>query len=307
MGMLWSSKDYKYMWLTWENQKSNFDNFGNTMLSLFEVSFGDGWLEITKAAMDLPSEIGQSVTYQGNEGMSWYYIFFFVVFMFVGGFFIRCLCIGVLMERFSILKQKGDGVLFLGSDQQKYVMGFLYWLKKPPVVLMKPPPTEHKCYTFRRKVYDIVQAKKFRLTVYAVIGLNVLASASYTWVAPDDVPGGVNDNYELIEPEKYTLASSQKGWSTALNNILDVLNYVFIICYIVECCMKLIAYGVQYFRVKWFLWELGAVLWGILEIICNINIAIAMAVFPDTTYDKKFYRDFFMLMAVMRTVRIFKV
>ena len=58
--------------------------------ALVQVAFVDGWIEIAKGAMDVPPELGYSVNYEGVEGMSWYYVFFFVVFMFCGGFFIRC-------------------------------------------------------------------------------------------------------------------------------------------------------------------------------------------------------------------------
>jgi len=246
------------------------------------------------------------VTYSGNENMSWFYVLFFIVFMFVGGFFIKCLCIGVLMERFSLLKQKGDGVLFLGSDQQKYIIGFLYWLKKPPLIEMKPPPTEHKYYTIRKKVYDIVVSNRFKVLVYTVIILNVFASASYSWVAPPTVPGGSEDGYELMAPEKYTLAYSAKGWSSDLNEALDGLNYIFVLFYVAECVMKLMAYGVQYFRVVWFVWEFIAVVFAATEMICSILIAVILASFPEASYDEKAYRDFFMLFSIMRTMRVFK-
>jgi len=232
--------------------------------------------------------------------------------MFCGGFFIRALCIGVLMERFSILKQKADGVLFLDGVQQQYVIGFLYWLKKPPMILPKPPPSSHKWYSQRKKLYDIVRGNKFQNWVSVMIVLNVLQMSMYSFVPPPGVPLGEDGGYELIRPDKWTLGYTS---TKAANEMLNGLGMCFALFYIVEGVMKLIAYGDQYFfdMVPTFGSQTFSIkLEFIILIFCVAELAIIIFIWMfvdsnDFQYDIKGIKDFFALCAALRPIRLLKV
>ena len=90
----------------WKAQYQNFDNIVSALQVLFQVAVLVGWREICDVAMRFTSQA---------HGM------FFVLFIFIGSFFLMSVVIGVLLNSFSEQKHLAEGSKFLTESQQSYL------------------------------------------------------------------------------------------------------------------------------------------------------------------------------------------
>jgi hypothetical protein len=80
----------------WLRYDSNFDSVGNGMITLFIVSSLEGWPDIMYQYMD-STEINQGPIYNNNL----YVPLFFIVFIFIGSYFLLNFFIGVLFLNYN--------------------------------------------------------------------------------------------------------------------------------------------------------------------------------------------------------------
>ena len=92
----------------WGNARSNFDNIGLAMLSLFEMMTTEGWLTVMYDGVD-----SVDINSQPKRNNKMFAILFFVGFMIVGSQFILNLFVGVVIDNFNKIKEKELGNVFL--------------------------------------------------------------------------------------------------------------------------------------------------------------------------------------------------
>jgi voltage-gated sodium channel type IX alpha len=97
---------------------------------------------------------------------------YFVVFIILGSFFVLNLIVGVIIDKFSRMKQlyedTGSTGIFLSSQQ----IDWLNTLKK--AASKKPSRTaERPKNQFRGIIFDIVTNNYFEMTIMLIIGLNM--------------------------------------------------------------------------------------------------------------------------------------
>jgi len=80
---------------------SNFDNIGQSMVTMFTMMTTEGWNAVMWLAIDA-TEIHQVPIHNYRTG----YIIFFIIFMVFGFLFILNLFVGVVLNRFDQEKNK---------------------------------------------------------------------------------------------------------------------------------------------------------------------------------------------------------
>jgi hypothetical protein len=65
------------------------------------------------------------------------------------------------------------------------------------------------------------------------------------------------------------MAVNMEGASEEYNNILDMINYFFTSVFVLECLLKLIAFGGSYFRTAWNIFDFCVVSASIFDIAMN--------------------------------------
>ena len=193
----------------WENAEFHFDNFPQSLITLFVLFSLEGWPDILWPAMDVTE-----VDVSPSEGAFAMFGFsYFCLFIFLASMLLLNLFTGVIFE--SYLQQnramKTEGIsIFITPEQQEWIDKMKVYMnaKKPP---QKFDPPEHP---LRFKVYNIVTNSKFDTLIYVFIILNLIQQAS-TWEG---------------EPEAWTTGSTY-------------LSYFFTFAFFVEAVMKIYGLG----------------------------------------------------------------
>ncbi|XP_056243643.1 sodium channel protein type 4 subunit alpha B-like isoform X2 [Seriola aureovittata] len=195
--------------IVWKNSKLNFDNVGLSYLSLLHMATFSGWLEIIYAAVDSTQVEAQPV----YEYRLYMYLYF-VCFVIIGGFFTFNLFTRVFINTLDQLQHKFGGKhLFMTEEQQKLSRGMkrrLSGTTRKPV-----PRPQNKC---RALLFDLVTKPAFEVFIVVVICLKML-----------------------------TLMVETDEQSDEKDLILHYINFVFIIIFLVEFLLKIIALGRHYF------------------------------------------------------------
>ncbi|TRY96477.1 hypothetical protein DNTS_031530 [Danionella cerebrum] len=197
----------------WMNMKVTFDNVGMGYLSLLQVATFKGWMDIMYSAVD-SREIESQPIYEINL----YMYIYFVIFIIFGSFFTLNLFIGVIIDNFNQQKAKIRGTdIFMTEEQKKYYNAMKKLGSKKP---QKPIPRPTNC--FQGLVFDLVTQQFFDIFIMVMICLNMVTMM----VETDD-------------------QSEEK------ENILFLINCVFIVLFTGECILKITALRYHYFSIGW--------------------------------------------------------
>uniref|UniRef100_A0A9J7WZB0 Sodium channel protein n=1 Tax=Cyprinus carpio carpio TaxID=630221 RepID=A0A9J7WZB0_CYPCA len=213
----------------WMNMKVNFDNVGMGYLSLLQVATFKGWMDIMYSAVDSRDVEGQP-EYESNL----YMYLYFVIFIIFGSFFTLNLFIGVIIDNFNQQKAKIRGTdIFMTEDQKKYYNAMKKLGAKKP---QKPIPRPTNC--FQGLVFDLVTKQFFDIFIMVMICLNMV-----------------------------TMMVETDDQSEEMENILFLINFVFIVLFTGECILKIIALRYHYFSIGWNIFDFVVVILSILGLL----------------------------------------
>jgi hypothetical protein len=232
---------------TWEAVLSqNFDNILNAMVTLFEISTTEGWVDVMYAASDAVG-IHRQPLRDSNHGL---FVFLFPLWILLSFMFLINLAVGVIVDTFMRLKDSGSVVL-LTPGQKKWVNSRLslhsrsFFFDLTDVHLLKP---------FRRSVYDFISCKPFENFIMGSIVFNTLIMALTSFPAPTD------------------------WWNDAQMN----MNRLFAVIYTVEAVLKLYALRSAYWQDSWNVFDFTCVMATIgglvLKFGLNIDLGAATSV-----------------------------
>ncbi|KAB5555312.1 hypothetical protein PHYPO_G00032260 [Pangasianodon hypophthalmus] len=199
----------------WVNVKVNYDNVGLGYLSLLQVATFKGWMDIMYAAVD-SREVEEQPSYEINM----YMYLYFVIFIIFGSFFTLNLFIGVIIDNFNQQKQKmstSGQDLFMTEEQKKYYNAMKKLGSKKPV---KPIP--RPVNMIQGLVFDLISQQFFDIFIMVLICLNMVTMM----VETDD-------------------QSAEK------ENVLYLINLIFIVIFTGECILKMLALRQYFFTVGW--------------------------------------------------------
>merc|ERR1719353_2010798 len=208
----------------WVNFNQNFDSIGTAFLTLIEIATTEGWVDVMYMAMD---NRGPHLSPERDYQTVW--SLYFVLFIFVGSFFILNLCVGVIVDNFSRMKDAGEEVLLTPFQQQykeslkkmdkeKLIFGLTHLQELPEL---------------RRRVFFIVSSPLFENGIMMCILLNSVVMAVKHFPEPEDLL------YRMT---------------------FDIINYLFAAIFFVEALLKIFSLRWTYFIDNWNLFDFTCVL-----------------------------------------------
>jgi len=203
----------------------NFDNIGTAMLTLFEISTTEGWVDVMYAAADSCEHYEQPK----REVMELLWSPVFMLYIFFSNMFIINLGVGVIVDQFMSMKTS-DGTGGLTDVQRDWVAGLTNLYSRSVIVSLTDL---HLLSPIRRKIYNLVSCTPFEHGIMAAIVCNTLFMALKIFPAPD----------QIIYPGE--------GW----DSFLEILNYAFAVVFTAECGLKMFALRLNYFSDSWNLFD----------------------------------------------------
>merc|ERR1719265_2707955 len=125
----------------------SFDNILSSMLTLFEISTTEGWVDVMYSACDSRGSYMEPQR-DVNEVFA---SLFFCLFILVGTFFILNLCVGVIVDNFNKIKDSG-GSIMMTEAQANWSNTMRNFFKRKQFFglteLDLKPPAQQRAYGF---------------------------------------------------------------------------------------------------------------------------------------------------------------
>jgi hypothetical protein len=210
----------------------SFDGILSAMLTLFEISTTEGWVDVMYQATDARGPYKQPI--RDTEEI---WAFFFVVFILVGSFFILNLCVGVILDNFNKIKDDGHEV-FMTHEQREWMNAKKTFLHKKFFFGMQDL---HLKSETRVKAFYFISDHRFDAFIMSCIGMNTVTMAMKVFPQP----------------------------SAEYDDILGSINYVFAAIFTFECVVKLYALREVYFKDDWNCFDICCVFATLVGIVIN--------------------------------------
>ncbi|KAF7265662.1 hypothetical protein GWI33_020746 [Rhynchophorus ferrugineus] len=225
----------------WKNEKYNFDDLVQALMSLFVLSSRDGWVNIMYTGLDAVGVDKQPIT-NFNE----WRLLYFISFILLVGFFVLNMFVGVVVENFHRCREEQEKEERIRRAAKRALQ-----LEKRRRK-MNEPPYYINYAPWRLFIHKIVTSKYFDLAIAAVIGLNVVTMAT--------------ESYKMPNTWEY---------------VLRIFNYFFTAVFILESIMKLIALGFKmYIKDKWNILDVVIVILSVVGIIIEEMKENEMKIIP---------------------------
>ncbi|KAJ8971627.1 hypothetical protein NQ314_000610, partial [Rhamnusium bicolor] len=216
----------------WKNQKYNFDDLVQALMSLFVLSSRDGWVNIMYTGLD-----AVGVDKQPIVNYSEWRLLYFISFILLVGFFVLNMFVGVVVENFHRCREEQEKEERIRKAAKRALQ--MEKRRRNIIPEMNEPPYYINYAPWRLDIHKIVTSKYFDLAIALVIGLNVITMAT--------------ERYKMPEYWEYALR---------------IFNYFFTAVFILESTMKLIALGFKmYMKDKWNLLDVAIVILSVVGII----------------------------------------
>jgi Ca2+-binding EF-hand superfamily protein len=147
----------------WTNMRANFDHIGQSVLTLFEVSTLEMWLDIMHASID-----AREVGYSPMPGHRVLASSFYVAFIIFGSFFMMQLLTGAIVAEYNKLNDAKGGTAFQSARQKRLVTRLVMRHKAERLVPSSP---------YKQKLLSLVMHQTFVNFMSAMIALNVVVMA----------------------------------------------------------------------------------------------------------------------------------
>ncbi len=209
---------------TWTSYENNFDTIGSSMITLFQMATASNWVDIMRITI-------------ANNNNNQFILGYFISFMLVGCIFILNLAVTVIVDNFSILNKRAEGISLLTNDQLAWVKVMKYFLKYKPI----PHYNLNKMSKLRRILYKIVNHKAFNIFINLMILINVI----FLFIQYDGIS----------------------------SNLVDIQSYFFYFstfCFNLEMVMRIYVYRKYYFIENWNKYDLIVIILSNISIVLNI-------------------------------------
>ncbi|OBZ90459.1 Calcium-channel protein cch1 [Choanephora cucurbitarum] len=230
-----------YMPRVWTNPYVySFDSFWSSLLILFEIASGEGWIDVLTTSMSIT---GKDMAPQADASQLWG--IYFMVYNLAGSVFVISLFLGVVIENFT----KRNGTAFLTSDQRRWLdlkklLNQIRPAKRPKTVPQNP---------LRKVCYDLTVEKRgnFYKFMTGIILLNIAFLCADT----------AHDNISTVD-------NGASGWSRT--KVYIYLGFTSI--YLIEIMIKVLGLGWNSFRRNsWNLFDLVMVAGSIVTSIVTLG------------------------------------
>ena len=173
---------------------------------------GTDWIQAVYSGVDAVG-INLNPKIWNNYGA----IFYFYIFLVIGNVLIRNLFVGVVIDNFRQMKEELGGFLLLNEMQRAWVEMQIF-LQRKKLRQMIPEPEN----SFRKQCFDIVQHHRFNyLVIFLIVSNTVLLGVRY------------------------------RTESGHFEDIVDLINKIFLAIFHIEAIFNIIALGRFYFKDIW--------------------------------------------------------
>eukprot|EP00418_Pyrodinium_bahamense_P099289 CAMPEP_0179027558 /NCGR_PEP_ID=MMETSP0796-20121207/9098_1 /TAXON_ID=73915 /ORGANISM="Pyrodinium bahamense, Strain pbaha01" /LENGTH=1012 /DNA_ID=CAMNT_0020723685 /DNA_START=8 /DNA_END=3046 /DNA_ORIENTATION=+ len=154
----------------------NFNNVWTSLLTLFEISSTEGWVDVMYQACDARDPYQEP----RRDHLDWFFAPVFVFYMAMSFMFLLNLSVGVIVDNFMDLKQTGTEVMLTPAQQR--------WLNSQKTLLSKAKLFHmrnlHLLPRLRRKAFELVSGSAFETFMTGAIVVNtlVMATRTYPWL-----------------------------------------------------------------------------------------------------------------------------
>ena len=196
---------------SWNTNDSNYDNILQAMMTLFIVSTLEGWPDIMLESVD-STEQNKGPSYENATN----FIYFYIVFIFIGSFFLLNFFIGVLFLEYAKAQRE---------ETKGYTPAHMNWIALMHMITDAKVAHDKKHMPeimWRYKIWKIIESKTFEVTIMIFIVLNM-----------------------------FQMAADFEGSPPAMDMFLRVTNYIFTVVFLVEAILKLLVYRKNYFQTAW--------------------------------------------------------
>ncbi|CAE7614492.1 Cacna1s, partial [Symbiodinium sp. CCMP2456] len=211
----------------------NFNNIWFAMLTLFEISTTEGWVDVMYSAADSVQPYVQPK--RDNQETLW--VPFFMLYLFFSNMFIINLSVGVIVDKFMSMKQSNTAVM-LTEPQKNWVNSIMSLYSRRQIVNLMDL---HEKPWLRRKCYELVSSEFFETSIMGAIVINTLFLAAK--ITPTPFP----------------------EWET----FLETVNYIFAGIFTVECVLKIFALRTNYWGDRWNCFDFTCVVATIVGIVVS--------------------------------------
>lgn len=149
----------------WVPPEWGFDNIVQAMLTLFEVSTLERWLDIMYLCIDA-TEVGKAPEENFTPAVG----IFFITFIMFGSFFMLELFVSAIVAAYTLMNEETDGSAFQ-SERQKRIIGNM--------VLNQREDDWTPQYAWQMPLFQILLVPHFENAVIVCIVLNMLVMALY--------------------------------------------------------------------------------------------------------------------------------
>mmetsp|Transcript_14436 Transcript_14436/g.35315 ORF Transcript_14436/g.35315 Transcript_14436/m.35315 type:complete len:906 (-) Transcript_14436:124-2841(-) len=219
----------------WEDKPYTFNNYFRALLTLFEMSTTEGWMDVMAATVDITKA---GVTPIPNLS-PWIGVLFCAAHIVIGAFVLLNLIVGSVINNYNRIKSQNDGIApFMTPEQQEWKeTQRIIWNLKPRIRQVGP---KNK---LRNLCFRVSQHKYFELLITAVIAVNV-----------------------------GTLMTRTYNESDCYRTAIFWCNVAFTIIFCLEAAVKLLGLGVRWYLIDyWNLFDFLVVTLSLLTIGLDIS------------------------------------
>eukprot|EP00930_Biecheleria_cincta_P036747 TRINITY_DN25182_c0_g1_i1.p1 TRINITY_DN25182_c0_g1~~TRINITY_DN25182_c0_g1_i1.p1 ORF type:complete len:2126 (+),score=363.59 TRINITY_DN25182_c0_g1_i1:138-6515(+) len=213
---------------SWDRDVSNFDNFGQSMVSVMHMMTGQGWIDVT---LGIISTTGVEMQPRPNTNFLTGFAVV-VTFMALTNFFLLNLLIGILVDSYATTKAEFMGQGSATSDErlivklQREVLLNPYWLLPPKKLGLRG----NYCYELRLRMLKVLDTQACRFAIFLGIFLNFFVMGAYSPVMDQDL-------------------RDARRWVGSL----------LLLAFTAELGVKWFVYGLDFFKDKWHAYDIVAV------------------------------------------------
>ena len=235
----------------WQSKPFSFDTYPVSLLTLFEMSTTEGWMEVMASTMDAT---GAGLTPLPNYGIMG--AFLSVVHIFIGAFVLLNLLVASIINNYNKVKSLNDGIgPFLTPEQQEWKEMQRLILQIKPRQRMEGPKGRLRGFLFR-----VAQHEKFDIVITFVIMANVLMMA-----------------FKRFDMDECTLAAM--FW----------FNVAFTVIFVSEAVVKILGLGLRwYFHDPWNIFDFIVVTLSIGITVIDVLNAVYDCTPIDTSPEAEF-------------------
>ena len=199
----------------WEPMPYNFDNIGNAMTTVFEVTSGEMWPDIMYSVVDTAG-IDEPAVVENRPASA----LLFILMIFFCSFLMFNVFVGVVIDNFNKMKEEQEGMDLLTAGQRHWRQTMLHTLRTNPMSVLRPPLNHSK---WRQSLFIFVEDTRFELGIMLCIMINVAV-----------------------------MALRYDGMPYQMEVTLDTVNFIFVGIFTLEAILKIVGIGFMgYVALKW--------------------------------------------------------